>query len=103
MMTSVHSAFDRRIYHKQAKSLLVAGYEVPLIAQHSRDETIDGIRIKALPKPGTRLTRLPKMSSVVWLACREMGDVHHFHEPELWKNGCAVRCRSSYSLSWRRE
>lgn len=57
ILTSVHSAFDTRIFHKEAKTLVKAGYDVTLIAQHDKDEVIDGVKIIALPKPRNRLVR----------------------------------------------
>jgi len=49
ILTSVHTPFDTRIFHKQGKSLLKAGYDVTLIAQHDKDELVGGIRMIALP------------------------------------------------------
>jgi len=40
MLTSVHPVFDVRIFHKQAKTLSKAGYDVTLVAQHSKEETL---------------------------------------------------------------
>lgn len=58
MITTVHYPFDTRIFHKEAKTLAKAGYEVTLIAQHNKNEIIDGIKIIALPKPKNRLSRI---------------------------------------------
>jgi len=38
ILTTVHPAFDTRIFHKQAKTLVRAGYDVTLIAQHDKNE-----------------------------------------------------------------
>jgi glycosyltransferase involved in cell wall biosynthesis len=84
IVTSVHSPFDTRIFHKQAKTLVRAGYDVRLIAQHQRDEEIEGVRVIALPKPQNRFTRI---FGLTWraflLALRQQADIHHFHDPEF--------------------
>ena len=81
ILTSVHHPFDTRIFHKEAKSLVKAGYDVTLVAQHDKDETVDGIRIVSLPKPKNRLER---MTITVCLAYRKAlkidADIYHFHD-----------------------
>jgi len=83
-LTSAHWAFDARIFHKISKSLLRAGYEVIVVARHDRDETVDGIRIAAVPKTFGRLRR---MTLTFWQIYRKAlaldGDIYHFHDPEL--------------------
>jgi len=92
ILTSVHPPFDGRIFHKEAKTLVKAGYDVVLIAQHSKEEIVDGIRIVPLPKPRNSLER---MTRVAWglfrLAPKERADVYHFHDPELIPIGLALR------------
>lgn len=94
VLTSVHMPFDGRVFHKEAKSLVRAGYEVVLIARHDRAETIDGVRIVPLPEPKNRLQR---MTQVLWrlyrLALRERADVYHFHDPELMTVGLLLKLR----------
>jgi len=92
ILTSVHPPFDTRIFHKEATSLAKAGYNVSLVAQHDKDEIVDGIRIASLPKPKNRLER---MTRTVWAAYRKAlkidADIYHFHDPELMPIGLLLK------------
>ncbi|MEM1589753.1 MAG: glycosyltransferase [Thermoproteota archaeon] len=84
ILSTVHPPFDVRIFYKQARTLNRAGYQVTLIAQHARNEVVDGIKILALPKPKNRLIRILGLTwRAFCLALREKADVYHFHDPEL--------------------
>jgi hypothetical protein len=50
IMTTVHTAFDGRIFHRLAKTLVDFGYDVTLIVTHDRFETVDGVKILPLAK-----------------------------------------------------
>ena len=90
--TTVHPAFDTRIFHKQAKTLARAGYEVVLIAQHDGNEMVDGVKIVALPKPRNRFARMFGLSwRAFHLSLRERADVYHFHDPELLPIGVLLK------------
>lgn len=84
IISTVHPAFDVRIFHKQAKTLVRAGYDVTLIVQHNKNEVVDGVKIMALPKPRNRFTRIFGLTCRAFrLALRQEADIYHFHDPEL--------------------
>jgi len=92
VLTSVHPAFDARIFHKEAKTLVKAGYNVVLIAQHTKEETVDGIRIVPLPKPRSRFERMTKVVwRLFWVALGEKADAYHFHDPALISIGLILK------------
>jgi glycosyltransferase involved in cell wall biosynthesis len=84
ILTTVHPVFDTRIFHKEAKTLVNAGYDLVLIAQHSKEEIVDGVRIVPLPKARNRFFRFFSLCREAYkLALKEKADVYHFHDPEL--------------------
>jgi len=84
ILTNVHTPFDTRIFHKEAKTLVRADYEVTLIAQHNKNEVIEGIKIIALPKPRNRFMRIFGLTwRVFYLGLCQRADIYHFHDPEL--------------------
>ena len=92
ILTSVHPPFDVRIFHKEAKSLVKAGYDVTLIAQHDKEEIVDGVKIINLQKPRNRIERMTK---TIWSAYRKAvqvdADIYHFHDPELIPVGLLLK------------
>jgi glycosyltransferase involved in cell wall biosynthesis len=91
-LSSVHPPFDPRIFHKEARSLAEAGYDVTVVVPHGHDEQVNGIRIKAVPQPRSRLERMLITS---WKVLRggisEQADVYHFHDPELLIAGLTLK------------
>ena len=84
-LTSVHPADDNRIRHKECATLVTAGWEVVLIACARRSETgSDGVRLRALPQPSGRLSRMTVTAWKIYRAALdESADLYLFHDPEL--------------------
>ena len=92
ILTTVHPPFDTRIFHKQAKTLVDAGYDVTLIAQHDGDAVVKGVRVIGLPKPRNRFTRIFGLTWQAFrLALRQHADIYHFHDPELLPIGVLLK------------
>jgi glycosyltransferase involved in cell wall biosynthesis len=91
-ITTVHPTFDARIFYKECKTLVQAGYNVSLISQHNLNESVDGVRIIPLPRIKNRFKRRTKL---VWkafiLALKENADIYHFHDPELISIGILLK------------
>jgi len=84
LVTSVHPALDVRIFYRQARALVSSGYDVTLIAQHDRNETVDGIKIIALPIPKNRFRRIVGTAlRVLKKAMKQEADLYQIHDPEL--------------------
>ncbi len=84
ILTSVHPVFDTRIFHKEAKTLSKIGYDITLIAQHNKNETVDRIRIIALPEPKNRIFRILFLTKKLYkIALEQKADIYHFHDPEF--------------------
>lgn len=87
-VTSVHSAFDVRIFHKECRSLSQTGIDVAIIAPENLEgtDTIvkDDIRIIRIPIAHSRKDRFTRTAFHLYqMTAREDADVYHFHDPEL--------------------
>ena len=91
-LTSVHPVHDTRILYRECAALSAAGYDVTLVAPHDRDETVAGIRVKAVRRPKGRPDRLLHTTRDVYRAAvAEHASVYHLHDPELLPVGVALR------------
>lgn len=84
ILTSVHSPFDTRIFHKQANSLQEHGYLVSLIAPYDKNENKNNINIIGVKKYNNRFLRFfITIFLVLKTALKSDADVFHLHDPEL--------------------
>ena len=93
-LTSVHSAFDVRIFHKECRSLAAAGYEVLLIVTHEKAETVEGVHICPVAQNGARRHRMTSTVREVYRRALESGaSLFHFHDPELLPVGILLKLK----------
>ncbi len=83
-ISTVHYAFDDRIFYKECVTLANNGYKVYLVIQHPKSEIVDNVNILALPKFQGRFSRFIKGSIKAYkLAIKSNASIFHFHDPEL--------------------
>jgi hypothetical protein len=91
-LTSVHSALDNRIYHRECVSLADAGFPVTIIGPHPTDVVTNHVCIKGIPAERGRIARATRAAWRVYAeALRQNGDIYHFHDPELIPVGLMLR------------
>lgn len=84
ILTSVHTPFDVRIFHREARSLAAASYNVTLLApaEFQREEH-NGITIIGVSRVRRRWQRPLIWARLLRETLRLHPDVIHFHDPEL--------------------
>ncbi len=94
-ITTVHGAFDARIFFRECKSLVDEGYEVYLVASNEKEEVVEGVHILPLSTTKNRLYRFFVKDLTAFIkAIRVNCDLYHFHDPELIWVGIMLKvCR----------
>jgi len=94
-ITSVHPAFDVRIFHKECTSVARAGYKTVLIATDCEACIKSGVFIKSVSH--RRGGRVKRIFLTAWRVYRkgvaENADLYHFHDPELLPFGFLLKVR----------
>jgi len=93
-LTSVHSADDVRIFHKECSSLAEVGYNVVLIAPGRKDEFRNKVAIKKIKPMRNRILRMTLFQYLLYRkAIKENAALYHFHDPELILTGLMLKLR----------
>ncbi|TKD70980.1 glycosyltransferase family 4 protein [Pseudalkalibacillus hwajinpoensis] len=90
VITSIHSPYDGRIYHKQCKSLKRAGYDVVLIAPEPEVQESEDIPLITFKRPSSIKERILSTLHLYKLAKNTKADIYHFHDPELMIVGVLI-------------
>ena len=85
-ITTVHKAFDVRIFHKMCVSLALQNdIEVHLVVPNAENEFVKGVQIHSFEaKYEKRSTRIRKAGKIALdMAIKIQADIYHLHDPEL--------------------
>lgn len=89
-----HKPLDTRIFHKEARSLTAAGFQVTLIIPHSENFKREGVDVHAVPLPKRGWEQLILCPWRIFrTALKEpRSSVFHIQDSELLVAGIALRC-----------
>src|SRR6187402_364751 len=93
MLANGHSPFDTRIFVKEAKSLVKAGYDVSIILPHSKDEEKDGVKIIATTPNKSGFYKLfITPANIFFKAMRQdRRSVFHIHDSDILHVGLHLK------------
>ncbi|MSS44799.1 glycosyltransferase family 4 protein [Cutibacterium sp. WCA-380-WT-3A] len=93
-LSTVHHGHDNRVFNKEAKALVAAGYDYHLVISADRDGVDQGVPVVALHREESRIRRLVVSQREAWHQLRVLEpDVLHIHDPELIPLALAWRQR----------
>lgn len=81
-VTSAHLPFDGRIFERECSSL-AKYYNVYLIVPNTRECERNGVNVKGVTIPQSRIKRIIHLKSIFSKMQEIDADVYHIHEPEL--------------------
>lgn len=91
VITSVHNKDDGRIYQKEIKSLVSAGYDIYYMVNDVNCEYSEGIKYVEIGKKNSRFRRILSFYSIYKKAKNLKCDIYHIHDPELMLVGFLLK------------
>lgn len=89
-----HTPFDTRIFHKECKTLANNGYDVSFLVPSISNEVVDSIKIIALKKYNSKISKFIKNFLSILFKCFEINsDIYHIHDPELIPIGLFLKIK----------
>lgn len=90
-ISTVHSAFDDRIFYKECISLS-NNYETHLIVSHTHHEIVNGVQIHALSLSNSLFLRLVWKQFIAFIQVFQIqAKICHLHDPELIPLGMLLK------------
>lgn len=92
LLSALHPPFDKRVFDKEARTLVSAGFEVIHLAPgNGEDKMVDGVRVVTFQGPTSLRRRLAQLPFLYRLAASFDADVYHCNEVDSWGVGVALR------------
>ena len=83
-ITTAHKKNDIRIFQKEISSLHKSGFNISLIVQNDKDESIDGINIYSVPHSRNRFDRFIFTNiRIIYRVIKINPSICHFHDPDF--------------------
>lgn len=83
-LSTVHHGHDNRVFNKEAKALVAAGFDYHLVISAEHDGVDEGVPVVALHREEGRLRRLFVSQRDAWKCLRRLSpELLHVHDPEL--------------------
>lgn len=93
ILQTIHEPYDKRVFHKEAKSLVAAGHEVVSIVPSNQPlpDAAEGVQFRRIPVSKNFLDRFVSSLRLAWLGRRERADVYMSVEPESWVSALLIK------------
>jgi glycosyltransferase involved in cell wall biosynthesis len=90
-----HRAFDPRVFQKEARSLVQAGFDVTFLVPHDKDEERDGVKIVSVPRHPKGWKKLITSPWLLYKRALELPKdaIYHLHDSELLWIGVLLKMR----------
>jgi glycosyltransferase involved in cell wall biosynthesis len=93
ILQTIHEPYDKRVFHKEAKSLVAAGHTVVSIVpcDDPLPDTSEGVQFRRIPVSKNFIDRFLASLRLVRLGRRERADAYMCVEPESWVSALLVK------------
>ena len=100
-LSTIHQAFDIRIFMKECRTLAAFGYDVHLIVQNPPVSQKEGVKFWSLDidlSAGKFKQFCQRYTQICKIAWQLNANIYHFHDPELILLGLFLKLKGAYVI-----